>query len=862
MLLIPVFSLSQEEYEKIRKSDPEYKKDFEDFQEGMQIEFFAFLDSTNKAYTDFIHESENEFSELLKESFSEYRALLIQKQAGNVKPVNIPVFQITPQERTSSELHERSVKSSESNEVIFSPLNAEFHSPSLKVTFQFLGSELSLDYDERMKQLPEILKADAESVAKSYDFLRNTDYMHVIKQLGEICRSWNLNDWDYFCLVNNFSRSIYSNKNEQKIITWFLMQESNFKVKIGYFQDCAEVLFATSEVVYDVPWFSVNGERYFAFDYPHNSINTYDIEYFKGYKYLNIFHEKPLLLEEQKEDKTLTFTFQGRTCNLNLSYDRKYVDYYSSYPAIAAEYYFALPVSLTFKESVERNILPELQGKSSFEALHFLLSMVQYGFDYKTDAVHFGREKYMVPDEILFYGFSDCDDRSIIFSHLVKDLLDRDVIALDFNGHICTGVEVRDPSEGGNLVHDGRKYLVCDPTYTGAIPGLVMPPFQIKDAVVIDFNKHLGLYERRKEIWDHANGEGLLQAENSSNVIIHEDGSSFLTGMILSDSVSESDSGNITAEETKAFVARLDTNHRIQWLKRMEGSNQNFGCCISEYNKEFLYVFGFFRDNITLDDFHLSGRKEGDFFLARLDHSGEAKWLRRIEIPDDSLHQVLNIVCDPDGSLKYCDADEYFPHDNNYVMEVDEKGNCYIAALLKGKSSGIESSRWYAEGGGFDIIAYLVNGNDNLLKHNYPKSVSLLFTLIQFLNNNGSVIEGSSLLKTIATLYSNSIKDFPGPYSEVGKISQIGNNNGIAWLKTIDKKPVTISQFRAQHESRLKLSYVNGNAKLDVLNGVKTGGDNIWNDVNYILLDKTTGEIRFEFDNQYRKKMPVHSQLL
>ena len=863
MLIIPLVLHSQEEDKRLRKHD-EYQKEFEEFLEESEIGFDYFIDSLNGEYADFIIESENVFSELLKHGFNEYEAIISEMESGNSKPSCIQEFEPASKELVTSGLFEKEMFFPERGQVLISPVPiAEKSSDTtLKVTFQFLGSLISVEYDQRINQMPGILKINPETISNTYDFLRNTDYQHILNQLDETCRMKNMNDWDFYCLIHKFAGSVKDRLNEQKIIAWFLLMESNYKVKIGYFNESVEVLFASSEAVYNIPWFNVNGERYYVQQYDYNIINTYDLEYFKGYKYLNIFHDKPLILEEVRKSKTIKFPFKNDTCSIKLSFDQAYVDYYSKYPMLPIEYYFALPVSLAFKESIEYNIGPELKGKNTDESLQYLLSMVQYGFEYVNDTEQFDHEKYMVPDELLFYEKSDCDDRSIFFSHLVRELLHRNVLALDFNGHLCPAVEVSDSSGNWNIIYNDKKFIVCDPTYVGAIPGLVLPPFKIKDAVIIDFNKNLGLYSYRKEIWKRANEKGLLQAENDGNLIISNDGNTFLTGVVTNDTLLQGDQVITGPEKTTTFIARLNSKQEIHWIKQLDGCGSNSGYCISEFNDEFLYVFGYFKDTISLDDYMITADGDGSFYLAKLDRSGNTHWLQSIQIPDDTLFQVLNVVFDTDGSLKYYWPDVDLRHEENYVMSVDEKGYCYISALLPGAVSGLELSRYFAGGESFDIIDYLINGNNNLLKQNYPKSVSLLFTLIQFLINNGSVIEGPSLLKAISTIYSNKISDLPGPYSELGKISEIGNHNGITLIKTIDEQPVTVNQLRALHESRLKLSYVNGNAKIDVLNGIKIGGNVIWNDVNYILLDKTTGEIRFQFDNQYRKKMPVHSQLM
>ena len=217
---------------------------------------------------------------------------------------------------------------------------------------------------------------------------------------------------------------------------------------------------------------------------------------------------------------------------------------------------------------------------------------------------------------------------------------------------------------------------------------------------------------------------------------------------------------------------------------------------------------------------------------------------------------------DSTGYIKYYMPNDHSPYENNYLMQIDDKGNCYLYATIPRMIYGSERSKYYSSSGKFDIIKYLLDENENLLRQNYPKAVSFLYTLFQYLNNNGSVIEGKSLLETIAALYKDLNSDVPDRYNDVRRISEIINSSGITYIKTDNKQPVKVNTLEAQHDSRLKLSYFNGNAKINVLNGIKIGSNKIWNDVNYILLDRTTGRIIFNYDNQYLKKMPVHSQIL
>ncbi len=137
--------------------------------------------------------------------------------------------------------------------------------------------------------------------------------------------------------------------------------------------------------------------------------------------------------------------------------------------------YFAASPSSEVTASLVAALQPLVKGKTEQEAVSFLLRFVQTAFVYKTDPEQFGREKPLFPDETLFYDYSDCEDRAILFSYLVKSLCGLDVIGLDYPAHIATAVKFTDNIPGDAVIYQGKKYLICDPTYTNADAGVCMP---------------------------------------------------------------------------------------------------------------------------------------------------------------------------------------------------------------------------------------------------------------------------------------------------------------------------------------------------------------------------------------------------
>lgn len=112
------------------------------------------------------------------------------------------------------------------------------------------------------------------------------------------------------------------------------------------------------------------------------------------------------------------------------------------------------------------------------EAVNFLLAFVQRAFAYKTDNDQFGREKYFFIEESLYFPYNDCEDRSVLFAWLVRELTGLKVIGLLYPGHMTTAVALTQPGNGmASVEHHGQRFVIADPTYIGATVGMAMPAY-------------------------------------------------------------------------------------------------------------------------------------------------------------------------------------------------------------------------------------------------------------------------------------------------------------------------------------------------------------------------------------------------
>ena len=85
-------------------------------------------------------------------------------------------------------------------------------------------------------------------------------------------------------------------------------------------------------------------------------------------------------------------------------------------------------------------------------------------FTYGYDDEIWGEDRPFFADETLFYPYSDCEDRAILFSQLIQRFTGLDVVLLHYPNHLATAVRFTRDFPGDYVMVDGYKYMVCDPT--------------------------------------------------------------------------------------------------------------------------------------------------------------------------------------------------------------------------------------------------------------------------------------------------------------------------------------------------------------------------------------------------------------
>lgn len=96
-----------------------------------------------------------------------------------------------------------------------------------------------------------------------------------------------------------------------------------------------------------------------------------------------------------------------------------------------------------------------------------------------------GEIVFFFADETLYYPSCDCEDRAILFTRLIRDLLGLKTALIYYPGHLASAVCFTENVAGDYLLLEDNRYLICDPTYINAPVGKTMPDMDNKKAKVI-----------------------------------------------------------------------------------------------------------------------------------------------------------------------------------------------------------------------------------------------------------------------------------------------------------------------------------------------------------------------------------------
>lgn len=325
------------------------------------------------------------------------------------------------------------------------------------------------EYDFSLSQIDETHCADV------WSRLSAIDNAPLVNSCMVLQNDMNLGDWGFIELTRELAEKYYKDNNSATLFRYFLLSLMGYDVRIGRGENelCLYVSFV--EHIFKKPYVSIDGKSYYGLSEYRGSCSILNMP-IKGTRPASLFQPgSPVFEYTKSHDKIIEFRDERVVINAN----KNLVDFYNKYPLNMHWEYYSMAALGEETETHLRSFLNNMiAGKDEIEAVNLILRFVQYGFKYQTDEDQFGYERPLFGEESLFYPYNDCEDRAILFSHLVKEFLGLDVLLLLYPQHLSAAVKLSKDIVGAYYVVDGSRYYSCDPTYIGACAGDVMPQFE------------------------------------------------------------------------------------------------------------------------------------------------------------------------------------------------------------------------------------------------------------------------------------------------------------------------------------------------------------------------------------------------
>lgn len=362
------------------------------------------------------------------------------------------------------------------------PIEPIQYTPHLNDPFEyvyFFGTPMTFHFDKARAPKP-MAEIKEKNVAELWTQLSDPYYDQLIAECLNYRTEKNLSDWAFIMLTQMLAETCCNgHNNESVVLHMYLLTQSGYQMRLARSNNKLVAMVGSNEKIYHYEFCTLEGVRYYIFDDSmyKQSYHIFD-HAFPNEKVFSLRTTLPKLAVETTEPRTIV-SKRYPDVSVTVEVNKNLVDFYNSFPRSAQWRYYSLTsLSQTVKETLYPALRKAIEGKSQADAANILLNLVQTGFSYATDQDQFGYERPLFPDETFYYPYCDCEDRSILYSCLVRELLGLDVVLLNYPSHVATAIHFTDDIDGDYLNIDGKKYIICDPTFLNAAIGRCMDVYK------------------------------------------------------------------------------------------------------------------------------------------------------------------------------------------------------------------------------------------------------------------------------------------------------------------------------------------------------------------------------------------------
>lgn len=332
-------------------------------------------------------------------------------------------------------------------------------------------------------KLDATLKASSQQEAvELWKQIHASDTKSCVEGLQQLSSTYRLGDWCTFKAVEKYC-TVWAKGNvgAARVMMQYLMLNMGYDVRMSVAGNDVYLMLPFKQKVYSNTYIPMGKTNYYVYpnSMPANS-RIYSCALPEGEdcgRQMDLIVNPAYRLP--RNNQSFEFSYGGLSVHGDVN--KNVIALQQEYPSMDIYCYAASMTDAEVRNAVVGQLKEQLKGVGEAESANALLHFVQSAFKYQTDGQQFGEgvEKSFFFDETLYFPYCDCEDRSIFYAYLVREILGLDVLLVGYPGHECTAVALSEaPDNATGFIYRNRTYYICDPTYIGADIGVCMPDYE------------------------------------------------------------------------------------------------------------------------------------------------------------------------------------------------------------------------------------------------------------------------------------------------------------------------------------------------------------------------------------------------
>jgi len=314
-----------------------------------------------------------------------------------------------------------------------------------------------------------------KNISEQIQLFESVDLTALLAQMDNYSAEFGMDDMAYLLFTQKVCKSIFGSIQTAKLLEYTILKRKGYNTLLGYSSNDVTVYGYLDFNVLNNTFINYQGLVYTDLSFAQNMETCEEqlLEKISVGRAILINEKRPPFYNALEKKYKLHFNHDNTTYFYNGVLNQSLALYYQELPDIEfGPIYLNYQLSDKAKSSLVNEIKSDLEGRSAMAKIDFLLSFAQQAFAYKKDIEAIGKEKFAFPEEVLSNNFADCEDKSVFFAYMAREVFQMQSIALIYfqQHHLNVAVAINS-KDGYNFVFNNQKYIVCEPSGIGFVPG-------------------------------------------------------------------------------------------------------------------------------------------------------------------------------------------------------------------------------------------------------------------------------------------------------------------------------------------------------------------------------------------------------